>query len=70
MADPRFVHLRVHSDFSMVDGLQKIGPIVSAAAANNMPALALTDQMNMCGLVRFYGSAHGKRIKPQVGADV
>ncbi|MFM5191259.1 DNA polymerase III subunit alpha [Aeromonas media] len=69
MADPRFVHLRVHSDFSMVDGLQKIGPIVSAAAANNMPALALTDQMNMCGLVRFYGSAHGKGIKPIVGAD-
>ncbi|MEZ6930846.1 DNA polymerase III subunit alpha [Aeromonas sp. S16(2024)] len=69
MADPRFVHLRVHSDFSMVDGLQKIGPIVGAAAANNMPALALTDQMNMCGLVRFYGSAHGKGIKPIVGAD-
>ena len=69
MADPRFIHLRVHSDFSMVDGLQKIGPIVSAAAANGMPALALTDQMNMCGLVRFYGSAHGKGIKPIVGAD-
>lgn len=66
MADPRFVHLRVHSDFSMVDGLQ-IGLIVSAAAANNMPALALTDQMNMCGLVRFYGSAHGKGIKPWSG---
>ncbi|QPR54838.1 DNA polymerase III subunit alpha [Aeromonas allosaccharophila] len=69
MADPRFIHLRVHSDFSMVDGLQKINPIVGAAAANNMPALALTDQMNMCGLVRFYGSAHGKGIKPIVGAD-
>ncbi|MGL5813918.1 MAG: DNA polymerase III subunit alpha [Aeromonas sp.] len=69
MADPRFIHLRVHSDFSMVDGLQKIGPIISAAAANGMPALALTDQMNMCGLVRFYGSAHGKGIKPIVGAD-
>ncbi|HHQ4735698.1 TPA: DNA polymerase III subunit alpha [Aeromonas veronii] len=69
MADPRFIHLRVHSDFSMVDGLQKINPIVGAAAANNMPALALTDQMNMCGLVRFYGAAHGKGIKPIIGAD-
>ncbi|MGY3896646.1 DNA polymerase III subunit alpha [Aeromonas enterica] len=69
MAEPRFIHLRVHSDFSMVDGLQKIAPIVGAAAANNMPALALTDQMNMCGLVRFYGAAHGKGIKPIVGAD-
>ncbi|WP_324005373.1 DNA polymerase III subunit alpha [Aeromonas hydrophila] len=69
MAEPRFIHLRVHSDFSMVDGLQKINPIVGAAAANNMPALALTDQMNMCGLVRFYGTAHGKGVKPIVGAD-
>lgn len=69
MAEPRFIHLRVHSDFSMVDGLQKINPIASAAAADNMPALALTDQMNMCGLVRFYGAAHGKGIKPIVGAD-
>lgn len=69
MAEPRFIHLRVHSDFSMVDGLQKIGPIVGAAAANDMPALALTDQMNMCGLVRFYGAAHGKGVKPIVGAD-
>lgn len=69
MAEPRFIHLRVHSDFSMVDGLQKINPIVGAAAANNMPALALTDQMNMCGLVRFYGATHGKGVKPIVGAD-
>ncbi|WP_421197482.1 DNA polymerase III subunit alpha [Aeromonas enteropelogenes] len=69
MADPRFIHLRVHTDFSMVDGLQKINPIVGAAAADGMPALALTDQMNMCGLVRFYGAAHGKGIKPIVGAD-
>ncbi|ANT69963.1 DNA polymerase III subunit alpha [Aeromonas hydrophila] len=69
MAEPRFIHLRIHSDFSMVDGLQKINPIVGAAAANNMPALALTDQMNMCGLVRFYGAAHGKGVKPIVGAD-
>ncbi|MEM0554276.1 MULTISPECIES: DNA polymerase III subunit alpha [Aeromonas] len=70
MADPRFIHLRVHTDFSMVDGLQKINPIVGAAAADNMPAIALTDQMNMCGLVRFYGAAHGKGIKPIVGADL
>ncbi|MCS3458140.1 MULTISPECIES: DNA polymerase III subunit alpha [Aeromonas] len=69
MAEPSFIHLRVHSDFSMVDGLQKIGPIVSAAAADGQPALALTDQVNMCGLVRFYGAAHGKGIKPIVGTD-
>ena len=68
--DPSFVHLRVHSDFSMVDGLSKIKPIVSAAKKQAMAAIALTDQMNLCGLVRFYAAAHDAGIKPIVGADV
>ena len=42
MSEPRFIHLRVHSDFSMVDGLAKTKPIIKAAAAQGMPALALT----------------------------
>ena len=62
MAEPRFIHLRVHSDFSMVDGLQKIKPLVARAAEYGMPAMAITDQMNQCGLVRFYGDAHSKGI--------
>ncbi|MCG7545924.1 DNA polymerase III subunit alpha [Pseudoalteromonas sp. MM17-2] len=70
MAAPEFVHLRVHSDFSMVDGLAKTKPIVSAAQAQQLSALAITDQMNLCGLVRFYGAAHGAGIKPIVGADI
>ena len=69
MAEPRFIHLRVHSDYSMVDGLAKTGPLVKKAAALGMPALAITDFMNLCGLVRFYGSAHGAGIKPIIGAD-
>ncbi|WP_042145970.1 MULTISPECIES: DNA polymerase III subunit alpha [unclassified Pseudoalteromonas] len=69
MTQPNFVHLRVHSDFSLVDGLGKTKPIVAKAAEMNMPALAITDQMNLCGLVRFYGAAHGAGIKPLVGAD-
>ena len=69
MAEPRFIHLRVHSDFSMVDGLQKIKPLVARAAEHGMPAMAITDQMNQCGLVRFYGEAHGKGMKPLVGVD-
>ncbi|WP_125720884.1 DNA polymerase III subunit alpha [Pseudoalteromonas rubra] len=69
MAAPEFVHLRVHSDFSMVDGLAKTKPIVARAAELGMPAFAITDQMNLCGLVRFYGAAHGAGIKPLVGAD-
>ncbi|WP_409420571.1 DNA polymerase III subunit alpha [Pseudaeromonas sp. ZJS20] len=70
MAEPRFIHLRVHSDFSMIDGLQKVKPLVARAAEFGMPAMALTDQMNQCGLVRFYGEAHGKGMKPIVGADL
>ena len=70
MAEPRFIHLRVHSDFSMIDGLQKVKPLVARAAEYGMPAMALTDQMNQCGLVRFYGEAHGKGMKPIIGADL
>ena len=69
MSSPAFIHLRVHSDFSMVDGVAKIKPIVKAAQKLNMPALALTDQMNFCGLVRFYSTAHDAGIKPIVGVD-
>ncbi|KTF12596.1 DNA polymerase III subunit alpha [Pseudoalteromonas sp. H103] len=69
MAAPEFVHLRVHSDFSMVDGLAKTKPIVAKAQELEMPALAITDQMNFCGLVRFYGATHNAGIKPIVGAD-
>ncbi|MFT6987766.1 MAG: DNA polymerase-3 subunit alpha [Psychromonas sp.] len=67
--EPKFIHLRVHSDYSMVDGLTKVKPLVTKTAAMNMPALALTDQSNFCGLVKFYGAAHGAGIKPLVGAD-
>ena len=69
MADAKFVHLRVHSDFSMRDGLNKVKPILGKVKALNMPAVAITDQMNFCGLVRFYSEAHAQGIKPIVGAD-
>ena len=69
MTAPAFIHLRVHSDFSMVDGLAKVKPIVKAAQQLNMPGLALTDQMNFCGLVRFYSTAHDAGIKPIIGVD-
>ncbi|WP_394147487.1 DNA polymerase III subunit alpha [Shewanella atlantica] len=69
MSDPRFVHLRVHSDFSMSDGLAKVKPIVGKVSELGMPAVALTDQTNLCGLVKFYGACHGAGIKPLIGAD-
>ena len=69
MAEPRVIHLHVHSDYSMIDGLAKTGALVKKAASLNMPALAITDFTNLCGLVKFYGSAHGAGIKPIIGAD-
>ncbi|HHR6078780.1 TPA: DNA polymerase III subunit alpha [Providencia alcalifaciens] len=69
MASPRFIHLRVHSDYSMIDGLAKTGPLVKKVAAMGMPAFAITDFTNLCGLVKFYGAAHGAGIKPIIGAD-
>ncbi|WP_197975396.1 PHP domain-containing protein, partial [Pantoea agglomerans] len=62
MSDPRFVHLRVHSEFSIADGIVRIDDIVKAAAADGQGALALTDLGNAFGLVRFYQEARGKGI--------
>lgn len=67
MSDPRFVHLRVHSDFSMSDGVAKVKPILAQVEAKGMAAVALTDQNNLCGLVKFYGGCHGAGIKPIIG---
>ncbi|WP_281211506.1 DNA polymerase III subunit alpha [Pseudomonas fulva] len=65
-----FVHLRVHSEFSLVDGLVRIKPLAKALAGMNMPAVAITDQSNMCSLVKFYKAAMGAGIKPICGADL
>ncbi|BBC39740.1 DNA polymerase III subunit alpha [Photobacterium damselae subsp. piscicida] len=69
MAEPRFIHLRVHSDFSMIDGLAKVKPIIKKASELQMPALAITDFTNLCGLVKFYYATHDAGIKPIIGAD-
>lgn len=69
MSEPKFIHLRVHSDFSMVDGLSKVPPLVKKVAELGMPAMALTDFTNLCGLVKYYNTAHGCGIKPIIGAD-
>ena len=70
MALPRFVHLRIHSEFSITDGVVRIDDAVAAAAKDEMGALALTDLSNLFGLVRFYTAARSGGIKPIAGADV
>ncbi|WP_447593054.1 DNA polymerase III subunit alpha [Aquipseudomonas campi] len=65
-----FVHLRLHTEFSLVDGLVRVKPLIKAVAGAGMPAVAVTDQSNMCSLVKFYKAAQGGGIKPICGADI
>jgi len=70
MNSPRYVHLRLHSEYSVTDGIVRIGDAVKRAAGDGMPAMALTDLANLFGLVKFYSGARGKGVKPVAGADV
>ncbi|MCX7556604.1 DNA polymerase III subunit alpha [Xanthomonadaceae bacterium JHOS43] len=68
--EPRFVHLHLHSEFSLVDSTIRIGELVKRCASAGMPALALTDQSNLFALVKFYRAAEKAGVKPIIGADV
>ena len=65
-----FVHLRVHSEYSVVDGLVRIPDLVGQAVRLEQPAVALTDLCNLFGLIKFYRSARDKGIKPIAGCDL
>jgi DNA polymerase-3 subunit alpha len=65
-----FVHLRLHSEYSIVDGIVRIDEAVDAAKADGMPALGLTDLGNVFGLVKFYQEARAKGVKPVIGCDL
>ncbi len=67
---PAFVHLRLHTEFSLVDGIVKIKPLVKRLAELNMPAVAVTEHANLFSLVKFYKAALGQGIKPIAGSDV
>ena len=65
-----FVHLRLHSEFSVVDGTTRIDEIVKLAAKDAQPALALTDFNNLFGAIKLYKEARGKGVKPIIGAEI
>src|SRR3954447_19276920 len=69
MTSPQFTHLRLHSEFSIVDGLVRIDDAVKIATKDSQAALAITDLANLFGMVKFYKSARGKGIKPVIGVD-
>ena len=68
--NPQFVHLRLHSEFSIVDGLVRIPALMRKVSELEMPAVALTDFSNLFALVKFYRAAISNGVKPIIGADV
>jgi len=67
---PQFIHLRLHSEYSISDGVVRLDAAVERAVADRMPALALTDLGNVFGLVKFYQTARAAGLKPIVGCDL
>jgi DNA polymerase III subunit alpha len=65
-----FVHLRLHTEFSVVDGTNRIDDTVKAAAGDRQPALAITDLNNLFGAIKFYKAARGAGVKPIIGAEI
>ena len=70
MADPDFLHLRVHSEYSVVDSIVRIDSLVAAAKADRQPAVAITDLGNVFGWIKFYKAARAAGVQPILGADV
>jgi len=67
---PGFIHLRVHSEYSLANGVVRVKPLVNACAAAAMPAVAITDQCNLFAMVKFYKAAMAAGVKPLIGVDL
>lgn len=65
-----FIHLNVHSEYSIVDGLVRIKPLLEQAKQLGMPAVAVTDHTNLFGLVKFYQAALHEGVKPIIGSEL
>jgi DNA polymerase-3 subunit alpha len=65
-----FVHLRLHSEFSIVDSTCRIDDVVQAAADDQQPALAITDLSNLFGAIKFYKATRAKGVQPILGAEI
>ncbi len=70
MSAAPFVHLHLHTEYSLVDSTVRIAQLMERCAADGMPAVALTDQNNLFGMVKFYRKAVAAGIKPIIGADL
>ncbi|HEY3654530.1 MAG TPA: DNA polymerase III subunit alpha [Steroidobacteraceae bacterium] len=65
----QFVHLRLHTEYSLLDGIVRVPELMTAVAAARMPAVALTDQSNLFAMVKFYKEAQSAGVKPVIGVD-
>ncbi len=65
-----FVHLSVHTEYSLVDSVVRVKPLVKAAAERGMPAVAMTDHMNLFAAVKFVSAAESVGVKPILGCDL
>ena len=65
-----FVHLRLHTEYSLSDGIVRVPQLMDATAAAGMPAVGLTDECNLFAMVKFYRAAQARGIKPIIGVDV
>lgn len=65
-----FIHLRIHTEYSLIDSTVRVDELIKTAVKNNMPALAITDHMNLFAAVKFYQEALKAGIKPILGVDV
>jgi DNA polymerase III subunit alpha len=70
MSEPRFVHLHLHTDYSLLDGACEITSLVEEAARQHMPAVAVTDHGNMFAAANFYHEATVRGVKPILGCEM
>ncbi len=70
MSHAGFVHLHVHTQYSLLDGAIRLGDLIKRAKEHGMPAVAITDHGNMFGAIEFYLKAKAEGIKPLIGCEV
>ena len=70
LSDPRFVHLRLHTDYSLVDGVVRVKELIKTCASQSIPAVAVTDDSNLFAMIKFYSAAMNAGVKPLMGADL
>src|SRR6201988_899065 len=70
MGQPQFVHLHLHTDFSLLDGACEISELLDEASRQKMPAVAITDHGNLFAAANFFYEASKRDVKPIIGCEV